>query len=405
MLRGHRDEVLDVAFSRDGALLATASRDETLRIWQTRDGMQVGVIVDHWKAVAATAFLPSDRHVLSLSIADGSVQVTEVDEPLDPAVTLEPSADIKSLVFSDDGTTVATVSQAVTQLWDAKKGRLLRTLAEAATNVTAAAFAPDGKRIATATADGSITIWQTDSGTVLRRLKGSVVVSASFSADGERILGVTEDGRVVAWRIESGEERVIAGHVPRLGWQAFSADRRQVTLASKSRVVHIWDADTGQLLLQAKSPDDAMVHFDRSPDGARIATISTSGTARVWNIRSEKTEFLLEQQSRFTRIAFSPDGLRLATASEDRTLRLWDAETGRLLNELKGHRDTLVSVAFAPSGTSVASIGSDRSVRLWPLVLGQRLIDEACSMVSRPLSPLRRAEFFLEPREGRCGPK
>jgi hypothetical protein len=120
-----------------------------------------------------------------------------------------------------------------------------------------------------------------------------------------------------------------------------------------------------------------------SPDGTRLATASQDNTARLWDARTGQPLLEFKGHTREVEsVAFSPDGTRLATASWDKTVRLWDARTGQPLLECKGHTGFVHFVVFSPDGTRLATVGDTASLggtaRLWdarplPLPEGEEL--------------------------------
>jgi WD40 repeat protein len=111
-----------------------------------------------------------------------------------------------------------------------------------------------------------------------------------------------------------------------------------------------------------------------SPNGARILTVSSDGSAKLWDV---KTGRLIRTWGRhlvgiyLSAAAFSPDGNQIVTGGGDKILRLWDAASGGLLRSFAGHMDAIVGVAFSPDGTRLASASQDRSIKLWYVASGQ----------------------------------
>jgi WD40 repeat protein len=101
-----------------------------------------------------------------------------------------------------------------------------------------------------------------------------------------------------------------------------------------------------------------------SPDGKRLATASSDGSARLWDLTTKNERFVLKHSNPVKRVAFSPDGKRLAAGAEGE-LKLWDAVTGQELGSFKGHTATIYSINFSPDGATLATAGKDETARLW----------------------------------------
>jgi WD40 repeat protein len=113
-----------------------------------------------------------------------------------------------------------------------------------------------------------------------------------------------------------------------------------------------------------------------SPDGRRILTASTDGTARLWDAETGAPGPVLRGHEGPVRSAvFSPDGRRILTASRDGTARLWDAGTGALGQVLRGHEDWVRSAVFSPDGRRILTASDDGTVRLWPGEFLEEFVD------------------------------
>ncbi|EMD36351.1 hypothetical protein CERSUDRAFT_124240 [Gelatoporia subvermispora B] len=184
----------------------------------------------------------------------------------------------------------------------------------------------------------------------------------------------------------------MSGHAGVVRSVAFSPDGTRVVSGSWDGAVRIWDARTGDLLMDPlEGHRDKVFSVAFSPDGAVVASGCVDGTIRIWNAKiGELMMHSLEGHSNGVRcVAFSPDGAKIISGSMDHTLRLWDAKTGSpLLHAFEGHTgdvntvlfspdgmqvvsgDAVRSVAFSPDGTRLVSGSSDNTIRIWDVTPG-----------------------------------
>jgi WD40 repeat protein len=251
--------------------------------------------------------------------------------------------------------------------------------------VTRLAFSRDGKRIASASWDGTVKIWDTVTGQELLNLRGhrAAVYAVAFSRDGKRLAsaGGQKDvfiprkgaGEIILWDPDTGKQVLtFKEHAHWVYDVAFSPDGKQVASASEDRTVMIWDAGTGKVALTFKSHRAPVRTVAFSPDGKTLASGGDDRKTIIWEAATGKERLTLAKHTDTVyHVAFSPDGHWLASASGDKTLRVWNLANGKEKATCTGHQGGVLNVAFTPDSKRLASASYDNTVRVWDAAAGR----------------------------------
>ena len=283
---------------------------------------------------------------------------------------------IRGVAFSPDGTRIASASDDKTvKLWDAATGRETATLTGHAEFVASIAFSPDGAQIASG-GDKTVKLWDAATGRETASLTGhkGEVTCVTISPDGKRIASASGDKTVKLWDIASGQQiTTLTGHKDAVMGVAFSPDGETIATASWDYTAKLWDAATGRVAATLVGHRQRVVGVAFSPDGATVASTSWDKTVKLWDVASGQTTATLNgHKESVVDVAFSPDGTRIATASVDRTVKIWDAATANETATLIGHTAMVLGVAFSPSGARIASVSEDKTVKLWDVASGRQ---------------------------------
>jgi hypothetical protein len=258
------------------------------------------------------------------------------------------------------------------------RGREVRRLVGHDRMVTSIAFCPDGKRVLSGSYDGSLRVWDLETGedvACLRTEGMGWIRSVAVSPDGRFALSGGTDRRIRLWDLTNRTEvRQLRGHEDVVCSVAFAPDGRSAVSASKDRAVCLWDLDDGEPRRWLRGHDRAVWSVVFTPDGRSVLSASADETLRLWDVDSGKQRTIFRgHEDAVLSVAVSPDGHFAVSGGADHTLRLWDLHTGAEVRRFEGDMDRVLAVAFSPDGRRALCGGLDQAVQLWDVCTGRSL--------------------------------
>jgi WD40 repeat protein len=312
-LTGHSGSVVAVSFSPNDKLLASASRDGTVRLWLLREA-ETQTVWELGHPVLSVVFSP-DGELLAAGGHGGVVGIYRVNEGK-AAVEMELRNEVvQSVSFSPDGKLLAIG----TGVWDERERRL---------------------------STGSVKLWSLDGNEFVAERAGfeAPINSVAFSPDGKFFAMGSWDGKVRIWQAEPESPKyTVVAHTGWVRCVAFSPDGKLLATPGFSyqpmgswweTPIPIWRTDDGKLQILLRAGLLGFIRGHRGPVNSAV---------------------------------FSPNGYLIASGGNDKTVKIWHIE-GRLLCSLEGHIGLVNSVAFSSDGKFLASADSDGSIFLWRII-------------------------------------
>ena len=389
-LEKHGERVNSVNFSPDDKLLASASHDETVRLWH-RNGTPI-IELKHNERVTSVSFSPNSKFLASAS-ADGTLKLWRVERlgekvevlPLKPLTghknnkcTQWYKCWVNDVSFSQDSQILASASRDKTiKLWNRVNGELIITLEGHEHDVNGISFspAPASQTLASASSDGTVKLWNVKTGDLVQTLEGhnDGVTSINFSPDGQTLVSASIDKTLKLWHKAkaNGEwvsRETLSGYGSVVYSVSFSPDAQTLMTAGEDKTVRLWSIPK-----PGTPTPSGTFSASLSPDGKTFAVAGWDRLLQLW-YREETTskrfyKALEGHKSTVNAVNFSSDGQFLASGSDDTTIRLWNPANGGYIRTLTGHQDIINSIAFSPDSKMLASASGrqDPAIRLWEL--------------------------------------
>ena len=427
-------------FSSEGNILVSATTTGTISLWDMNIDEYIGGKLDPFP-YTSIALSPNGRTLVTGSVENifsfydllTGEEIPVVGQKQEDTRHLSDRQDthIYGLSFSPNGTYLANGNQtADIDVWHTITGMHILTLKGHKASVHSTAFSPDGRALASVSRDGSVRLWDIDSGEqthiferegeigmapVVYSPDGSLLVAAglmgeifvldgytaehkktltehtqrvndiTFSSDMRSFASSSFDGSVRIWNVASGENiQTISNHIGQFACFAWSKDGKAIIAPDNNWRIYVWDAGMSELKktyattdLKKTFKNINMRHNANdiavSPIDTTFAIASSQKIVSIWDVETGEQQRILKGATDFVLcVAYSPDGKMIAAGSRDKFVYLWDVETGELMRTLEGHTAEVRNIAYSPDGKMIASGSRDAPVLLWDAETGEQ---------------------------------
>jgi WD40 repeat protein len=343
-LTGHEDAIKGIAFSPDGAMLATASLDGTTRLWSLPERTEIARIQSDQEHFEDVAFNPGG-YFFATSSDFLRLWKTPFSEQLAP----QHDESILSIAVSDGNDFIASGGEdKYIRLWNRSSLEFTTEFAGHDGAIETLAFSQDGRILASGSRDSTVRIWDVGQGNEM------ACVDSEFPI---RSVAINPRGTLLA----------ISGQDP--------------AALARTNEIRLWSIDESREIAVLEGHTNTVGALAFHPTEDTLVSTSVDHTIRIWDVAAGKAIGILAEDYPIGRsVTFSADGGRLAVAggswigSEDSFVSVWDYPSLEMVATFEGHSDMVWTVQFGRNRNELVSGSADGTVRIWDIEAQKELV-------------------------------
>ncbi len=379
-MKGHQQPVVSLAFSPQGLTLASAGAGGGVMLWDAKRGVARKTLNGHSSVVTGVSFLPDSSGLLSSGV-DATIRLWKANRGLISALVSVPAHQPKAYAvkFSPDGRWIESGGEnKLVTLRDPNTLAVRETLSGHSGLVYDIAFSPDSKRLASASADGTVRVWSVYQGTLVAAYdafgtRRSNIRSLVYSADGREIATGSEDGTIMLWNVAEEKVRKILPTQPLpVLCVRYSPDGSLLATSTgmnqrpqEMGELRLWNSDTGEEVakLEGHTSEIKRIAFDTS--GRRMASIGDRSII-VWNVAERSIQTRFQAEAVLGSIAFLADSDLVAVGDVRGGVAVYSIDGGSIVHRYAGHQNLIPAISARPDQQVIATASHDGTLKLWP---------------------------------------
>ena len=418
---GHLSTINALAIDDHKTIMATASMDGSIKVWDYRKSAELKTFIKHQHKIS-TIDIDSMGNTILSGGWDKSIALWDVRTGQLKFFKKAHHSNVYAVAISSDGTIGISGSwNGNVKIWDLPTGKKKHSTYAHQKSVTSLAISSDNTLAVSASRDKTIILWDVSSGEILNRFEGhdNEVFSVCFSPDHKYVFSGGRDRQIKCWDTYTGQLiQTLEGHDGIITKLHVTRDNQYLLSACTDNKIRKWDIPSGKTVKTYPVPNNSAFSIDFTKDGnsAIIATNNQFPTYIELDFTSEKIVKQIQRDVHVAyKIAFNSDGSQLITAGPYRPTCVWDLNSGqqlRTINDQKdgiywleintkdnsyissgadsiirlinfengktlktfvGHKGAIISVSFDQKGKNAISVGKDQTIRLWDIASGKEI--------------------------------
>ena len=381
----------EVYFSLDRDTFTIEKENKTVQLFQEKKlNIDYSSFNEKDKKIDSIAFSPDGKTFAYTHLYESTIRIRDTQTLKLKKILTDNTEFVYAyrITLSPDGQTLATLRPGgLIHVWNVTTGNLKNVLrgykVTSISNrhlnririanhsvVDSVAFSPDGKTLANGSRDGTIRLWNIDSGKLTKRLieHQGFINGLAFSPDGKLLASGSEDGLILVWNLETGTHKaLLAERMGSISCVAFSRDGKMLAGGNTDGNIHLFDAATGTPKMTFTGHIEEITQVLFSPDGDSLASRSYDGSVRLWNIHTGKSKMTISTPMEifWREMLFTDNGKLIAIRSDFYFIHLWNVTDGQYQEMLMGHTSFIKNLSLSADRQTLASHSGDGTILLW----------------------------------------